>query len=65
MLNFMNTLITYLKGVKEELRHVVWPKSRTAVGHTILIILLSAITALFVGVADFLFTRGLSSVIGF
>lgn len=45
--------ITYLKNVRAELAHVVWPDTRTAVGHTFLILGIGAVVAVFVGALDF------------
>ncbi|HEX8591343.1 MAG TPA: preprotein translocase subunit SecE [Candidatus Paceibacterota bacterium] len=59
----MNSLTTYLRNVRAELGHVVWPKRSTAIQHVILIVLISAITALFIAGLDYVFTRGLSSVL--
>lgn len=59
----MNNLISYLKNVQSELTHVVWPKRNQAMIHTGLIILLSAITAVFIGVLDYLLTSGVGYLI--
>lgn len=59
----MNNLISYLKNVRAELTHVVWPKRNTAMMHTGLIILLSAITAVFIGVLDYVLTSGVGYLI--
>lgn len=52
MKNFTN----YLKNVRTELGHVVWPTRKTALTHTLLVVLLSALTALIIAVLDYLFT---------
>jgi preprotein translocase SecE subunit len=52
----MKNFLTYLKNVKGELTHVVWPSKKTAVSHTLLIILLSAIAAVFIAFLDYVFT---------
>lgn len=49
-------LFTYLKNVKGELSHVVWPSRKTAISHTILILLLSAFAAVFIAFLDYVFT---------
>lgn len=56
-------LITYLKHVRAELSHVVWPDTRTAVAHTLLLIGIGAFTALFLGALDYGFTRLVSYLI--
>ena len=59
----MNTLTTYLRNVRAELSHVVWPKRSVAIQHVILIVLISAVTAVFIAALDYLFTKGLSTVL--
>ena len=60
----MKSFITYLKNVRGELQHVVWPKPRTAAMHTLIVILLSAFAALFIGVLDYLLTQGVGGILG-
>ncbi len=52
----MNHFLSYLKNVRGELSHVVWPKPKTALMHTVLILLISALVAVFIGVLDYLLT---------
>lgn len=59
----MKSFFSYLKNVRAELEHVVWPKPKTSVGHTILIVLLSAFTAVLLGILDHLFTSGVGQII--
>lgn len=54
---------TYLKNVKGELTHVVWPSRKTAISHTVLIILLSAFAAVFIAFLDFVFTGAIGRLI--
>ena len=61
----MAALINYLKHVREEFKHVRWPSTRTAVAHTLVILLISALVGLFVAALDYLFSTGVSSIIGF
>lgn len=56
--------ITYLKHVRAEMKHVVWPDAKVAVGHTLIILAIGAFTAAFVGVLDYVFTQGVSRIIG-
>jgi preprotein translocase SecE subunit len=53
----MNSLFSYLRSVRAELDHVVWPSQRTAFMHVALIILISIFTALFVTGLDYVFTH--------
>lgn len=59
----MSSFITYLKNVRAELTHVVWPSPKTALAHTILIILISAFVAVFIGVLDYALTSLVGSFI--
>ena len=56
----MNNFLSYLGNVRAELRHVVWPKPRTAALHTGLILLISAFAGVFIGLLDY----GLTSLVG-
>jgi len=54
--NTMKNFFSYLKNVRGELAHVVWPKPRQALMHTLLILIISAFVAVFIGVLDYLLT---------
>jgi preprotein translocase SecE subunit len=56
----MNKFFTYLKNVRAEMTHVVWPNPRVAIGHVVLIVLISAFTALLVAGLDYAFTKAVS-----
>lgn len=60
----MTSPFTYLKHVREEFTHIVWPSNRTAIAHTLVVVLIAAAIALFVGLLDFVFKSGMSRVIG-
>ncbi len=60
----MTAFTTYLKHVRDELQHVVWPTTRTAVSHTLVVMLISAVIALFVGLLDYVFGGAVSQLIG-
>lgn len=49
-------LISYLKHVREEFAHIVWPSNRTAVGHTLVVIFIALVIALIVAVLDYVFS---------
>lgn len=55
---------TYLKHVREEFTHIVWPSNRTALGHTLVVIGIAAAIALFVSVLDAIFKSGVNRLIG-
>jgi preprotein translocase SecE subunit len=48
----MQRFISYLKNVRAELTHVVWPSRKQAIEHVILIILISAFAAAFIAAID-------------
>lgn len=52
----MKSLFTYLRNVRGELTHVVWPDRNQAMVHTVLIILVSALVALYLSGLDYVFT---------
>lgn len=52
----MNTIVTYLRNVRTEMSHVVWPDWRQAVVHTVIIIVISAIVAALIAGLDYAFT---------
>jgi len=47
------------------LKHVIWPSRRQALFYTLIVILLSFLVAYFLGVFDFIFSRGLEKVLSF
>lgn len=59
----MNSIISYLKNVRAELTHVVWPNPRIAAGHVVLIVLISVFTAVFIAGLDYAFTHVVSQLI--
>ena len=60
----MTSPFTYLKHVREEFAHVVWPTNRTAIAHTLVVIFIAVAIAFFVGLLDYMFGLGVSQVTG-
>ena len=60
----MTSPFTYLKHVREEFTHIVWPTSRTAIAHTLVVIFIALTIALLVGVLDYAFSLVVSHVAG-
>ena len=60
----MNTIINYLKTVRSELTHVVWPTKKATINHTILVIVISTVVAVVLFELDGLFARLLDIFIG-
>ncbi|MEK7144738.1 MAG: preprotein translocase subunit SecE [Patescibacteria group bacterium] len=54
--------LTYLKHVREEFTHIVWPSNRTALAHTLVVIFIAIVIALLVGLLDYLFSLVVSTV---
>ena len=52
-------IVEYFRELKQEMGHVNWPKRKTAITFTIVVVVLSFIIAYFLGFFDFLFTLGL------
>ncbi|MFA5942725.1 MAG: preprotein translocase subunit SecE [Candidatus Paceibacterota bacterium] len=59
----MTSLFTYLKHVREEFTHIVWPTRQKAVSHTLVVIFIAAVIALLVGLLDYVFGLGVSRTI--
>lgn len=59
----MNKLVNYLKSVRAELKNVVWPTKKTTINHTLLVIGISIVVALFFFALDSLFVRILGNFI--
>ena len=59
----MSKIAEYLKETKTELKHVIWPKWNQTFYYTLVIIVLSAVTAYYLGIFDFIFSKGLEKVI--
>lgn len=56
-------LISYLRQVRAEIKHVVFPDVSTAVAHTVLVIVFGALVAVFIALLDAGFTKGVESLI--
>lgn len=56
-------LIAYLKSVRAEMKHIVYPDARTAAAHTALVIAVGAVVAVVVSLMDAGFTKGVESFI--
>lgn len=61
----MSKIIEYLKDTKTELKHVIWPKRSQTLYYTLIVIVLSVLVAYFLGVFDFIFSRGLEKILSF
>lgn len=60
----MNAPLTYLKHVREEFTHIVWPTRQRAIAHALVVIFIALVIALFVGLLDYLFSIVVSGIAG-
>lgn len=59
----MSKITEYFKEIRAELKHVVWPSKNQTIFYTIIVIVLSILVAYFLGVFDFIFSKGLEKII--
>ena len=59
----MGGLYQYFKDTRAELRHVAWPTQMQTIVYTLLVAAISLGIAAYLGLFDFLFTTGLSSIV--
>jgi preprotein translocase subunit SecE len=59
----MQKVITFLSEVRSELEKVTWPKRNTVLNYLSLVIVISAVVAVFVGGIDFGLTKLLESLL--
>lgn len=57
-------IVEYLKETKTELKHVIWPSRSQTFFYTLIVIVLSIVIAYFLGLFDFIFSKGLGKIIG-
>jgi preprotein translocase subunit SecE len=56
-------MFNYFKDVRAEMRHVSWPTRRQAVVYTVVVIAVSLITAIYLGLLDYLFSIVIQKII--
>lgn len=61
----MSKITEYFKETKTELKHVNWPGRRQTFYYTLIVVALSVLVAYFLGVFDFIFSRGLEKIIAY
>ena len=57
------SLVQYIKDVQTEMRHVSWPTQKQTIIFTIIVIVISLLTAVYLGVFDFLLSKVLELVV--
>jgi len=55
--------IQYLRDTKGELTHVVWPTRDQAIAFTVLVIVISVLTSVYLGAFDALFTSLIKNLV--
>ena len=60
----MSKITEYLKETKTELKHVIWPKRSQTLFYTLIVIVLSVVVAYYLGIFDFIFSKGLEKIVG-
>jgi len=53
----MSKLTNYLRETRGEMKHVSWPTRKQAALFTILVIIISILTAFYLGLFDWIFTN--------
>lgn len=56
-------MLNYFKDVRAEMRHVSWPTRRQAVVYTLVVAAVSLITAVYLGLLDYVFTLVIQKII--
>ena len=56
----MKRILGYLRNTRGELKHVSWPTKHQTIIYTVVVIVVSLITAFYLGFLDYLFTKALS-----
>lgn len=56
-------LINYIKETRGEMKHVNWPTKAQALNYTVLVIVVSLVTAAILALADYVFGLGLEKLI--
>ena len=58
----MNRLMNYFRATRGELKHVSWPTQRQTIVYTLLVIVVSVATAVYVGVLDGVLAEALDTL---
>jgi len=61
--NIMSKITEYFKETKTELKHVIWPNRSQTFYYTLIVIILSVVVAYYLGIFDFIFSKGLEKII--
>ncbi|MBI2483653.1 preprotein translocase subunit SecE [Candidatus Uhrbacteria bacterium] len=58
-----NRLITYFHDSYVELKRVVWPNRKQAIQHSVMVVILSIVVALFLAGLDIIFSQGMDRLL--
>jgi preprotein translocase subunit SecE len=61
----MSKITEYFKDTKAELKHVNWPGRKLTILYTAVVLVASIVVAYFLGLFDFIFSKGLEKIISF
>jgi len=50
-------IVDYIRDTKGEMKHVSWPTRAQSIAYTTVVIVISIITALYLGLFDFIFQK--------
>jgi preprotein translocase subunit SecE len=53
----------YIKDTRSEMTHVSWPSRKQAISYAVLVVIVSILTALFLGLFDYIFSRLLTLLV--
>lgn len=56
-------MFKFLKEAKRELKKVVWPNRRQTIKYTLVVIAISLVTAVFLGLIDYIMTIGVEKLL--
>jgi len=59
----MSKVTEYLKETKTELKYVIWPSRSQTIFYTLVVIGLSIFIGYFLGLFDFIFSKGLEKLL--
>jgi len=59
----MNGILTYIREVRAEMKHVSWPTRNQAVVYTIVVVAVSFATAAYLGLWDYVFGAVIKSIV--
>ncbi len=59
----MNKITEFFKEVLTEAKHITWPTRRQAIYATIAVLAISVFVAYYLGLLDFLFSKGLEQLL--